>query len=326
MCCPPTGTIALSGGSWLAIDILRVIAGLVVLIVAADRLVLSAVRIAKILNISTIIIGAVIVGFGTSVPEFVVSSVASSQGNLDLALSNVVASNTSNITLVLGTAAVITAVSTSHAVIKREGILMLVAVVALAVILFPQSVTRIEGAILVVGMFVAMWLLVRWGKQSSNDAADDVADIEADPDRLWVEVIYGVAALAATVVAGQQLLLGVESIGDAIGLSVVFMGLITGVGTSLPELSAAVAASRRRQSDLVLGNVLGSNLFNSLGVAGLAIVVGPGTLTSLGPVLVVMMVASAVFAGFVATTGQRITRIEGLILVVLFFVYAAMSL
>ncbi len=298
----------------MLIDIIRVVAGLVVLIVAADR-------IAKTLNVSTIIIGAVIVGFGTSVPEFVVSSVASAQGNLDLALSNVVASNTSNITLVLGTAALIAAISTKHAVIKREGLLMLVAVSALAVILFPQSVTRIEGAILVVGMAAAIWALVRWGKQSTNEEADEeLDDIEADPDRLRVEVIYGVASLIATIAAGQQLLVGVENIGSAIGLSVVFMGLITGVGTSLPELSAAIAASRRKQSDLVLGNVLGSNVFNSLGVAGLAIVVRPGTLTALSPV------ATALFAGIFAATAQRITRLEGFVLVLLFLVYAAMSL
>ncbi len=311
----------------MLIDIIRVLAGLVVLIVAADRLVLSAVRIAKTLNVSTIIIGAVIVGFGTSVPEFVVSSVASAQGNLDLALSNVVASNTSNITLVLGTAALIAAISTKHAVIKREGLLMLVAVSALAVILFPQSVTRIEGAILVVGMAAAIWALVRWGKQSTNEETDgELDDIEADPDRLWVEVIYGVASLVATIAAGQQLLVGVENIGSAIGLSVVFMGLITGVGTSLPELSAAIAASRRKQSDLVLGNVLGSNVFNSLGVAGLAIFVRPGTLTALSPLLVGMMVATALFAGIFAATAQRITRLEGFVLVLLFLVYAAMSL
>jgi cation:H+ antiporter len=310
----------------VGIDILRVIAGLVVLIVAADRLVLSAVRIAKTLNISTVIIGAVIVGFGTSVPEFVVSSVASAQGNLDLALSNVVASNTANITLVLGTAAVIAAVSTTHAVIRREGVLMLAAVVTLAVILLPGTVNRIEGSILLVGMVVAIWLLVRWGRQSTSDSTSELDDIEADPERLWLEVIYGIASLAATIVAGHQLLVGVEGIGAAMGLSVVFMGLITGVGTSLPELSAAVAASRRGQSDLVLGNVLGSNLFNSLGVAGLAIVVRPGALTSLSPILIITMVAAAVFAGVFAATSQRVTRAEGLVLVAMFVGYAVLSL
>lgn len=310
----------------MGIDILRVIAGLVILIVAADRLVLSAVRIAKTLNISTVIIGAVIVGFGTSVPEFVVSSVASAQGNLDLALSNVVASNTANITLVLGTAAILAAVATTRAVIRREGVLMMAAVTALALVLLSGTVTRIGGLILLAGLVAAMWLLVRWGQQSTNAPTGELDDIEADPDRLWLEVIYGAAALAATVIAGHQLLLGVEGIGTAMGLSIVFMGLITGVGTSLPELSAAIAASRRGQSDLVLGNVLGSNLFNSLGVAGLAIVVQPGTITSLSPLLIIIMVGAALFAGVFAATSQRVTRTEGVVLVALFVGYVVTSL
>jgi cation:H+ antiporter len=310
----------------LGIDILRVIAGLVVLIVAADRLVLSAVRIAKILNISPVIIGAVIVGFGTSVPEFVVSSMASAQGNLDLALSNVVASNTANITLVLGTAAVIAAVSTTHAVIRREGLLMLTAVSILAIILLSGYVTRIAGLVLLVGMLVAMLLLVRWGRQSTDSQGSDLDDIEVDDDQLGVEILYGAAALVATVFAGHQLLIGVEGIGTAIGMSVVFMGLITGVGTSLPEMSAAIAASRRGQSGLVLGNVLGSNLFNSLGVAGLAIVIQPGRVSSLGSVLIVIMVGAAIFAGVFAATSQRVTRLEGLILVTLFVGYVVMAL
>ena len=310
----------------MGIDILRVAAGLVVLIVAADRLVLSAVRIAKIRNISPVIIGAVIVGFGTSVPEFVVSSMASAQGNLDLALSNVVASNTANITLVLGTAAMMAAVSTTHAVIRREGLLMLTAVSFLAIVLLSGFVTRIAGMVLLVGMVVAMWLLVRWGRQSTDSQGSDLDDIEVDDDQLGIEILYGGAALVATVVAGQQLLLGVEGVGTTIGLSVVFMGLITGVGTSLPELSAAVAASRRGQSGLVLGNVLGSNLFNSLGVAGLAIVIQPGQIASLGTPLIVMMVGVAVFAGMFAATSQRVSRIEGLILITLFVGYVVMAL
>jgi len=305
---------------------LRVVAGLVVLIVAADRLVLSAVRIAKILNISAIIIGAVIVGFGTSVPEFVVSSMASVQGNLDLALSNVVASNTANITLVLGTAAIIAAVSTTHAVIRREGLLMLSAVSLFAIVLLSGFVTRIAGVVLLVGMLVAMWLLVRWGRQSTDTHGSDLDDIEVDDDRLGIEFLYGGAALVATVVAGQQLLVGVEGIGTTMGLSVVFMGLITGVGTSLPELSAAVAASRRGQSGLVLGNVLGSNLFNSLGVAGLAIVIQPGPVSSLDTLLIVIMVGAAIFAGVFAATSQKVTRIEGLILVALFAGFVVMAL
>ncbi|MDK1018487.1 MAG: sodium:calcium antiporter [Actinomycetota bacterium] len=309
-----------------AVDIVRVIAGLVVLIVAADRLVLSAVRIAKVFNVSVVIIGAVIVGFGTSIPEFVVSALAASDGQTGLAMSNVVASNTANLTLVLGASALFVALATKQTVIKREGLLMLGSVGVFAVVLLDGQVSRIEGISLVLGMVAAIWLLVLWSKEEDGTSADDLGDIVADPDKISREIFYGLLALVATVLAGAQLLKGVVSIGDDLGLSVVFMGLVTGVGTSLPELSAALAAVRRRATDLVLGNVLGSNIFNSLGVAGLAAIIGPGEISGVPPILVSLMVLSAVLAGVFAYTSQRINRVEGVILIALFSGYVALSI
>jgi cation:H+ antiporter len=309
----------------VALDILRLVAGLVILIVAADRLVIAAVRIATVLKVSQIVIGAVIVGFGTSVPEFVVSGLASGQGNVGLAMSNVVASNAANVGLVLGLSALIATVATSQKVIAREGLLMLASVAALALVLAGGYASRLEGVILVVSMAVALYLLIRWARQDPPPIEDEFADLEVDPSRIWVEVIYGIVALAATVLAGQQLLLGVEGIGMELGFSVVIMGMITGVGTSLPELSAALAGARRGHSDLVLGNVLGSNIFNSLGVAGVAALIGPGPVVGVPTVLLVIMVAVAAFAGVFAYTRQVISRVEGLALVSIFVLYVLAS-
>ncbi|RLE16947.1 MAG: hypothetical protein DRJ28_00325 [Actinobacteria bacterium] len=320
------GTIAPFGGASVAVDILRIIAGLVILIVAADRLVISAVRIAKVFNISVVVIGAVIVGFGTSVPEFVVSAVAASKGQAGLAMSNVVASNTANVTLVLGVATLFVALATKQTVVRREGLLMLVSVAALAGVLVDGQVSVAEGVLLVSGMAIAIWLLVFWAKNGENGPGEDLADIVADPDRVWVEILYGLLALMATVVSGQQLLVGVLSIGDTMGLSIVLMGLITGVGTSLPELSAALAGARRGASDLVLGNVLGSNIFNSLGVAGLAAIIGPGVVEGVPTALIGLMVVSAVFAGVFAYSSQRISRVEGAVLLAIFLLYSFLSL
>ena len=161
----------------MALDILRLVAGLVILIVAADRLVISAVRIAKILDVSVVIIGAVIVGFGTSVPEFVVSGLAASAGNLDLAMSNIVASNTANITLVLGVAALIASVATSRLMMRREGVLMLAAVGALSVVLADQLVSRWEGLVLSIGMVVAIALLIYWARSEPDVIDEEVDDI-----------------------------------------------------------------------------------------------------------------------------------------------------
>lgn len=308
----------------MALDIIRLVVGLVILIIAADRLVISAVRVAKVLNISVVIIGAVIVGFGTSVPEFVVSGLAAAQGNVSLGISNVVASNTANIGLVLGLSALIATVATQRNVIRREGVLMFVAVAALTIVLVGGFISRLEGILLLIGMVAAIVLLVRWAREEPDgEAIDEVEEI--DPSRIWQEVVYGLVALVATVVAGQQLLIGVEGIGTELGFSVVFMGMITGVGTSLPELSAALAGARRGHSDLVLGNVLGSNIFNSLGVAGVAAVIGPGEVTGVGGLLLGLMITAAAAAGVFAYTRQVITRTEGFFLVLLFIVYVLAS-
>ena len=305
----------------MALDIFRLVAGLIILIVAADRLVISAVRIARILNVSVVIIGAVIVGFGTSVPEFVVSGLAASSGNLDLAMSNIVASNTSNLTLILGVAALIATVATTFRVMRREGLLMLVAMGVLATVLADGWVSRWEGLILAIGMVAAIVGLIRWSQQEPDDEFEEVEDFDTTPGRLWVEVIYGVLALVFTVLAGQQLLTGVENIGSELGLSVLIMGLITGVGTSLPELSAAVAGARRGHTDLVVGNVLGSNIFNSLGVAGFAALLGPGSVSEVTGLLLVLMMVAAALAGVFAYTRQVITRTEGFALIVVFALY-----
>ena len=310
----------------MGIDILRVVAGLVILIVAADRLVLSAVRVAKVFNVSVVVIGAVIVGFGTSVPEFVVSAIAASNGQTGLAMSNVVASNTANLTLVLGSAALFSVLVTKKQIVKREGLLMLAAVVSLVIVLADGRVTVVEGALLLIGLVVAIWLLISWTKSGDDDQASGIEDIAADPDRVWREMLYGLVALVATVVAGQQLLVGVVSIGDSLGLSIVFMGFITGVGTSLPELSAALAGARRGAPDLVIGNVLGSNVFNSLGVAGVAAILGPGVIDGVPPILIGIMLLSAVFAGVFAYTSQRINRFEGVVLLGTFVLYMVLAL
>ncbi|KAA3638096.1 MAG: sodium:calcium antiporter [Armatimonadetes bacterium] len=308
---------------WL--DIVRIVAGLVILIVAADRLVLSAVRIAKVLSVSSVVIGAVIVGFGTSVPEFAVSAVAAGDGNIELALSNVVASNIANVTLVLGVGGLLVALTCRYRVIQREGLLMLGSVLLLAVILFSGSISRIGGAILLAAMGGALLLLLRWSK-TSDAPESELEAIVAEPSRVRVEVLYGVAALVATVIASQVLLTGVQNVGREIGLSVLFMGLITGVGTSLPELSATIASARRGETDLILGNVLGSNTFNSLGVAGLAAMIGPGSTEAIGLPLIALMVGSALVAGVFAFTQQKISRVEGLALLAGFGVYVFLSI
>ena len=293
-----------------------VVAGLVVLVAASDRLVVSAVRIARSLGISAVLIGAVIVGLGTSLPELLVSALAARDGQLDVAMANVVGSNVANVTLVVGVAAVITPLAARWKILRREGRLMLLAVTALAVVLFDAQVGRFEGIALAAGIVAALVLLVVW---SVRDGEEPVLEDDTLAGRsiAW-EFAVAVVSLAATVFAADLLLDGALGIGERLGLSATFLGIMLGVGTSLPELATALAAARRGESDLVLGNVLGSNIFNSLAVAGAAGIIGPAELVDLGRLPILLMLVAAVITGVFSRTGARVNRAEGVVLVALF--------
>lgn len=322
---------------WL--DVILLVAGMIALIYAADRLVRSAVTISRAFEVSAVLIGAVVIGFGTSVPEFVVSGIAALEGELDLAVSNVVSSNTANVTLVLGSAALISALVASRRVVRREGLLMLVAVLILTAVLLNESLAFVEGVILLALLGAALFLMMRWSTDDPSEIAHAVEDVEpafdvANRDEIGTdrwrrlvgrEIIIGIVAMVATVIAAKFMLDGVVGLGEHFGLSVVFLGLITGVGTSLPELAAAIAAARRRQPELAIGNVLGSNIFNSLGVIGFVAILGPGRLEAISPVFLVAMVAAAVIAGLFAYSGRRIQRLEGAVLLFGFIAYAILA-
>jgi len=308
------------------LDVIRIAGGLIALIYAADRLAKSAVRISRAFGVSVIFIGAVVVGFGTSVPEFVVSALAALEGELDLAVSNVISSNISNVTLVLGAAALITPIVARRRVIKREGALMFASVAVLAAVLANGWLDAWEGFLLIALLAVAIWLMIRWSSSDAGPAFESLDD-EGDPvdaetpeditawrKEVGKEILIGVGALIVTIIAADFLLDGVIGVGAQLGLSTLFLGLITGVGTSLPELAAGIAAARNREPGLVLGNVLGSNIFNSLGVIGLAAILGPGELYDITTPLLSIMVGVVFVAGVFALSGRRITRIEGAIL------------
>jgi len=312
----------------VALDMVQAAVGLAVLVVAADRMVKSAIRISAALGVSTILIGAVIVGFGTSVPEFLVSGLAALEGNLDLAISNVTSSNTTNVTLVLGIAALVAPVVSRRLVIRREGVVMVSAVALLAIMIVPGELVVVEGLVLLALLVGSTMLMGRWssgdgaGPSEVSETMVDVPSTSGWRSLVGRELVIGLVALVVTLVAADQLLDGAIGLGAHFGLSAAFLGFMTGVGTSLPELAAAVAAARRRESDLILGNVLGSNIFNSLGVAGLAVTVGPGRLVDVTPAIALMMVGACALAGLFAVTGKRIVRFEGLALLLVFVAYA----
>ena len=294
------------------------IGGLVVLPLAADRFVVSAGRISRALGLSPILVGALLVGFGTSLPEMVVSGWAASKGNVDFAVANVVGSNVANLALVLGAAALVRPIAASRSLVVREGSLVLFVTLLYAVFHLDSEVARWEGLVLFALLVVAVTLLIRW---SLTDVLEVVADLPAKVTLRW-ELLVGVATMALTVGAATTLVEGAERLADELGIQSAFIAAtLVAVGTSLPELATAAAAVRRHQSDLALGNVLGSNLFNLLAVGGIAATIAPGPIDSGFVPLLWVLLGLTVVVGALVANGNRLLRWEGMVLLTFFAVF-----
>ncbi len=288
-------------------------AGLALLTAGADRMVLAAARLSRARGLSPVLVGALVVGLGTSVPELLVSGIASVRGDLDLSIGNIVGSNASNVTLVLGSAALVAPLVARARVLAREGVAMLAALGGLTAVLWDLQVSRAEAGGLAVAMVVAAALLVHWSDGADAPEAGELVTVGRR------EAVVGGAALVATLLGADVLVRGAERLVEAASLESGFVGLVVvAVGTSLPELATSVAATRRGEAGLVVGNVIGSNLFNSLAVAGVAGLFGPGPVDGEFRVALLLMLAAVAAAAVFVTTGRRLVRGEAIVLLGLF--------
>ncbi len=289
--------------------ILFVGVGLVLLTLAADRFVIAAARLAKEWGMSQILIGAVVVGMGTSAPEFIVSVVGGGK-SFDLAFGNIAGSNVANLSLVLGASVIVSAIAGQRTILRREGVLMLLAVALFGAFMWDGGLTRFEGGILAGGAALSGYLLARWSTGES-----DVDETLKGDFRIPTELLAGVLTLAIMLVGAQLLASGALDIAGILGVSEGFIGLtVVAIGTSLPELATAIAAARRRQNDLVIGNLLGSNLFNSLVVGAGVGLIRPGVADDPVRVTIIVMIGIAALAGTLLSTGDRLVRSEGVAL------------
>lgn len=309
----------------MILSLAGIVGGLVLLTWAADHFVLGAARTSARLSISPVVIGAVVIGFGTSAPEMVVSGIAAGRGQLDIAVGNIVGSNVANLTLVLGVAALAGTITVASRTLRREAPLSLASVVLFAV-LVQDGLTRLEGIFLAAMLAVALIHLLRSARAEGNEElSEEVTEFldEAEEVRVGREVSRALLGLLGTLVAAQVLVVSATDIALRFGLKEGFVGLtIVAIGTSLPELATSLQAARKGETDLIVGNLLGSNLFNSLAVAGIAGIVGPGALgdPKLAGLGTVLMVSVAALAAVFMATGRRVTRNEGVTLVALYVV------
>ena len=313
-------------------DLVWVVVGMAVLIFGAERLVTSAERLAHHWGMSPVLIGAVVVGLGTSLPEMLISGLAAARPNgLDLAAGNIVGSNIANLSLVLGIAMIIAPLKNVQLDLRREWLAMLAGSFLLVVLAWNNALSRWNGIVLAAGMGVGLLLLYRWSldvKVVNGDAADTTekrnsphsAGIQKWKGKaevvtafrivgfrlrlrllLWREVLMALIALGLTLWGADRLVEGATGIADRLNISGGLVGLtLVALGTSLPELATAVVAARHGNTELVIGNVLGSNLFNALAVGGIAGLVGDGAFTANFRGSLLWMMGAAVTAGGIA--------------------------
>jgi cation:H+ antiporter len=308
----------------MLISALALLGGLALLVKAADVFVVGASRISLMLRVAPVVVGAVILGFGTSAPELLVSVLAAAQGSPAIGMGNVVGSNVANVTLVAGLGAVIAGrLVVSSRTLRREAPISAAAVIALAVAL-QGDLGRITGALLLLAFVVAIGGIVLASVHDEDPlgpAAEEFGALKETSGRR--EALRTGLGLLGTAAGAQLVVYGARGLAEGLGLDEGFVGLsIVAVGTSLPEVVTTIQATRRGESDLAVGNLLGSNIFNSLGIGGAVALVAPGAIG--GPTAglgAVAMVVTGLLAWYGLGTERRLVRWEGVVLLV---AYAAL--
>lgn len=263
----------------MLLESLAVVTGLILLGLGADRFVIGASALARHLDVAPLIIGLTIVGIATSMPEVLVSSLAAWQGRIDIAIGNAIGSNIANVALVLGVTALFLPIAIASHAVKREFLLMLAAALIAGLLLANLHLSRWDGVILIAGLIISLYLMVRMARGSQQD------------DPLFVETareyehaingrracLYFLVGLLVLLGGAELLVQGAIGIAKAFGVSDLVIGLtIVAVGTSLPELAASVVSVFKKESGLAIGNIVGSNMFNMWAVLGIPALLQPG--------------------------------------------------
>jgi cation:H+ antiporter len=305
-----------------------IIAGLALLVWSADKFVIGAAALARNLGVPPLLIGLTVVGFGTSAPEIVVSVMAALKGSPGIAVGNAIGSNIANIALILGATALIAPLAVQSDILRREYPLLLVVSVLAYLLLLDGDLVFIDGMVLLSGLVVTMLLLVRIGlNRRDNDPL--VAEIDAEIPtgvRTGMAVFWLLLGLALLVASSRLLVWGAVEIATAFGVSELVIGLtIVAVGTSLPELAASVASALKREHDLAIGNIVGSNIWNLLAVLSAPGLLAPGLIASdviTRDMPVMLALTVALFLMGRGRGGQGvINRVEGSILLTCFVAY-----
>ncbi len=317
----------------MLLSTIAVVLGLVLLVWSSDRFVDGASAIAANLGLSPLIIGITIVGMGTSAPEMLVSGIASWQGNPSLGVGNAVGSNIANIALILGATALVAPVVVSSGLIRLELPILMIGMLLGLLLILDNHLSFADGAILLASLFVVMGILIRDAMRvkATDVLVGELADEVNAEMPLRTAIMWFLVGLTVLLVSARMLVWGAVNIATAIGVSDLVIGLtIVAIGTSLPELAASIASARKGESDLAVGNVIGSNLFNLFAVMAIPGLIAPTPLPhqvlDRDYPLMLALTAALFFMAFrfrASTSERRIHWFEGIALLAVFFGYQA---
>lgn len=326
-----------------------ILAGFVLLFAGGEALVRGSVGIARKVGMSELVIGLTLVGFGTSLPELVTSLQALSDGAVGLSIGNVIGSNVANIMLVIGAAAFVRAITTNPKALARDGAFMVGVTLLFALIVWIDGFTRTTGiafTVLLVVYLIASVILDRRANSEAGDMHQGEAEEFDNDDPVPVSILLTLGGIVGVIVGARFLVAGGSDAARLLGVSETVIGVsIVAIGTSLPELVTSVMAARKGKADVALGNVLGSNVFNILGILGVSAIIFPFSIIETSAAGIPLEVAamqfgqaasmvtwadmSALFLSLVllfifAFTGRKLARWEGGILLAGYFLYIGM--
>jgi len=256
--------------------LLAVLGGLILLAWSSDKFVDGAVNLAGLTGIPPLVVGMVVIGFGTSAPELVVSASAALNGTPAMALGNAIGSNITNIALILGVTGLIAALPLESSIIRREIPVLLLVGAGSGLLLLDDYLSFLDGLLLMAALLVLLLWMLRMARQGNDPALQAETARQEVAMSMQHSLFWTVTGLLLLVVAARLVVWGASGIAAYFGVSDLVIGLtIVAIGTSLPELAASISSARRGETGMAVGNIIGSNLFNNLGVMGLAALIRP---------------------------------------------------
>ena len=310
----------------IAVSIILFVVGLIMLFLGGEGLVRGASRLARVLGISPIVIGLTVVAFGTSAPEFVVGLIAALKGASDVVLGNIIGSNISNIGLILGIGAIISPLIIQIRIIKVEVPIM----IALSLILYGLAAWSLNlgflQGVFLFGSLIAFTIYSYFGsKKEPKQVEEEFEEFVGSGNSVWKQVVFIVLGLAALIIGARFVVDSAIFIARVAGISELVISITAvAIGTSLPELSTTIIAAIRKEHDIIVGNIIGSNIFN-IGILGVISIIHPVTVDSaLLRFEFPVMIFFSILVLPLMITGKKVGRVEGILLLVLYAAFIFM--